>query len=252
MTTNQPPLFPDLTSVTLGRGSHRLREDGVCAMEMVAWMAGEKHSSCPECACPALTAFTIRLNDTDWPGGAAQRTKVLGPVLPLLVGSRSTEAVYRRRGYYLSDRMVRELVPMALEARAVNRQPVAAAVFRDVATKLRMLPAIVDMASADVAGRVARDLSDNLSKRRAAVADDASVAAYAVAAVAAYGAKVAAAEAATAVSYVYAVASDAAAHAAAAVAATAGNYVNEDTSLPVLRRAAEILAEAARITEVQS
>jgi len=235
-------------------GRHRRREDGVNAMEMVAWMAGEKHSSRPECACPALTAFAHGLNNTYWPGGDVQRTAVMGPVLPLLVGSRTTEAVYRRRGYFFADRVVRELVPMVLESRERHLKPVAAAVFRELAKTLRMLPAIVDVASADVAGRVARDLSDALtatarsfpdqwgSKRREG--QDAAYAAGDVA-VAANAANDAAAEVADA--------ADAAARTAVtvavSVAVTAGNYdADDDASLPSLLRAAEILAEAARIT----
>src|SRR5690606_8813913 len=54
----------DFDSVALMKGSHRRREDGVCAMELVAWIAGEPHSDAPRCACPVLTAFVTHLNDT--------------------------------------------------------------------------------------------------------------------------------------------------------------------------------------------
>jgi hypothetical protein len=35
------PKIPDLAAVRLDRGAHGRREDGVCAMELVAWIAGE-------------------------------------------------------------------------------------------------------------------------------------------------------------------------------------------------------------------
>ena len=35
---------PNLNEIVLSRGAHASREKGVCAMELVAWLAGEKHS----------------------------------------------------------------------------------------------------------------------------------------------------------------------------------------------------------------
>ncbi|MGH9734669.1 MAG: hypothetical protein ACRD8A_08785 [Candidatus Acidiferrales bacterium] len=40
----------ELQSVPLGTGSHE-KETGFCVMEAVAYVAGEKWSDAPECAC---------------------------------------------------------------------------------------------------------------------------------------------------------------------------------------------------------
>jgi hypothetical protein len=53
-----------LTEVThLDAGSHRPGAGAYCAMELVAYVAGEAHSARPDCACPVIAAYTMRLND---------------------------------------------------------------------------------------------------------------------------------------------------------------------------------------------
>ena len=47
----------DLDAITLARGAHDRRTDGVCVMEAVAWRAGEDHSDRPECASPVIAAL---------------------------------------------------------------------------------------------------------------------------------------------------------------------------------------------------
>ena len=46
-----------LDTVTLEKGGHASIDDGVCAMEMVAFLAGEPHSDSPACTSPILAAF---------------------------------------------------------------------------------------------------------------------------------------------------------------------------------------------------
>ena len=73
-------------------------------MEVVAHLAGERHSDRPACACPVLSAFARALNDrisTD-----ADRTRLLGPAAPLLVGSLDTSKELER---------VRLLVDLAVQ-----------------------------------------------------------------------------------------------------------------------------------------
>ena len=55
--------FEDLFTFTLKMGSHDKPEDGLCAMEAVAWLEGLPHSDRPECTCPVLAAYTRSLND---------------------------------------------------------------------------------------------------------------------------------------------------------------------------------------------
>ena len=102
------PVIPDLP---LRAGAHSTRDDGVCAMEMVAWLAGEAHSDEPRCACPVLGALVRASNDamTD-----ANRQRFLRPLVPTLVGTRATAAVERARGMLVVDAVARVLLPMRL------------------------------------------------------------------------------------------------------------------------------------------
>ena len=94
-----------LRTMNLANGSHRDRSNGLCAMEVVAWLAGEPHSDHPACACPVLSAFMRSWNDA-MPD--ADRTRLLRPLLPKLIGSASTQAVAERRAYLALDWLVRE------------------------------------------------------------------------------------------------------------------------------------------------
>lgn len=137
----------------LRRGAHSTRDEGMCAMEAVAYIAGEPHSDSPECACPVIAAFVRRWND-DLPDDAT-RTRLLGPLVPRLVGTRSTPDVERRRSLLALDWLVREHTPAWLDL-----TPALA----DHAAALRALPEIVDTDTAqhalpvvDAAGEAARD-----------------------------------------------------------------------------------------------
>lgn len=48
-----------ILALPLKAGGHSSREDGLCAMEMVAYLAGAPHSASPPCACP----ITHQLHD---------------------------------------------------------------------------------------------------------------------------------------------------------------------------------------------
>ena len=69
--------------IRLDRSSHHSFADGHCAMEVVAWLAGEGHTDAPACASPVLTRFTIRLNDR-W---STEQRQALIPFLPRMVGT---------------------------------------------------------------------------------------------------------------------------------------------------------------------
>ena len=83
----------------------------MCAMEMVAWLAGEPHSDEPSCACPVIAAFTRACNDAM---SDEARNRWLRPLVPLLVNSRSDTGVERARGYLAIDVLVRRIVPARL------------------------------------------------------------------------------------------------------------------------------------------
>ncbi len=94
----------------LSYGSHNQPDDGMCAMEMVAHLAGEQHTDHPRCACPVLTGFTIRLNDA-MPERWRRRLK---PYLPYLIDTRDGRE--GERAELLAWHAVRVFVPIALQA----------------------------------------------------------------------------------------------------------------------------------------
>lgn len=85
----------DLNHVILTRGAHVSPGEGLCALELTAYLAGEPHSDHPACACPVLSAFVRRLNDAAWPSDET-RTAALVPVARALVGSADPEKMVQR------------------------------------------------------------------------------------------------------------------------------------------------------------
>src|SRR3954470_6189160 len=102
----------DLEKLDLKKGAHAQRDAGVCLMEAVAWFANEPHSDRPQCACPVLTSFGISLNDRF----SAEERQLLKPLIPKLVGTRSTPEIQTKRAYFLADKSIRVFTPMALRA----------------------------------------------------------------------------------------------------------------------------------------
>lgn len=70
------------------RGGHATREDGVCAMEAVAWLAGEPHSDTPECTSPVVAAFVRQWNDSM---RSNTEREILRPLLPKLINTVDRE-----------------------------------------------------------------------------------------------------------------------------------------------------------------
>jgi len=112
MTKINPERLAMLESINLRSGSHDSFDDGVCAMEMVAYLAGLPHSDKPECTCPVLATFVRSWND-GLPD--ADRNRLLKPILPALVNTRSTPEVEKARGFLALDWLIREYLPMWLE-----------------------------------------------------------------------------------------------------------------------------------------
>ena len=105
----------ELATITLKSGSHATREEGVCAMEAVAWLAGEPHSDAPECASPVIAAFLRSWNDnlpTD-----EDRQRLLRPLVPLVIGTRADNATELWRSYMALDWLVRVHTPAWLRRR---------------------------------------------------------------------------------------------------------------------------------------
>ena len=146
-----------LDKATLTHGSHKTFKQGACAMEFAAYLAGEKHSDEPECVCPVLRVFVIAWNDglpTD-----DDRNRLLKPLIPQLLDTRSTPAVEKKRAYLALDWLVRVHTPAWLDL-CDDLRPHAAA--------LRALDAIQNMATAEAAGT--RVLAASAAARDAASA----------------------------------------------------------------------------------
>jgi hypothetical protein len=179
----------DLSTLTLRSGPHASRSaSALCALEAVAWLAGEPHSDSPECACPVIAAFVREMNDAI--GDDAERTRLLVPLLPRIVGSRASREIELRRAYLAADFSVRVGVPIALDAVGQH----------ECATTLRALPEIADAATARAALAVTRAADAYYAEYAAADAYYAATAATA----ATYAATAAAAFASTAASAAYA------------------------------------------------
>lgn len=135
----------ELEKATLAMGSHPSFEEGACAMEWVAYLAGEGHTDAPECASKVLREFTISLND-QWDDENRQR---LAPFLPRMVGTAG-DGHDEARSYLALDWLIRTHTPAWLDLAGLTVE----------AQELRGLRRIVDIASAREAGpkvRAARE-----------------------------------------------------------------------------------------------
>ena len=137
-----PERVAALGTMTLAKGSHDSRDEGMCAMEAVAFLAGLGHTDAPECASPVMRAYTIGLNDA-WPDEQRQR---LVPYLPRMVGTAG-DSQDEARSYLALDWLVRTYTPAWLDLAGLS----------DEARALRNLPQIVDLAAAAAAGPVVRE-----------------------------------------------------------------------------------------------
>ena len=88
----------------LSSGAHESVERGVCALEAVAFVAGEEFSDHPECACPVIAAFLRSWNDS-LPD--ADRDALLRPFILRLPGTRSNAATEKRRAMMAADWLIR-------------------------------------------------------------------------------------------------------------------------------------------------
>jgi hypothetical protein len=95
---------------TLKNGSHDNREAGMCAMEWVAYLAGEEHTDSPICVDPPLRSYGISLNDS-WDDEQRQK---LRPYLARCIGTAG-DGRTEERGWLAIDWLIREFTPAFLE-----------------------------------------------------------------------------------------------------------------------------------------
>lgn len=103
------PHVPSFQTVRLARGRHTTPQQGVCAVELVSMLAGERFTDQPRSACPAVAAFVRGYNDAiDDP-----RRQDLYAVAALLVGSSTGQETTHERMWRLIQ-FARDLRPRRL------------------------------------------------------------------------------------------------------------------------------------------
>jgi hypothetical protein len=194
----------------LAKGSHDTPQDGLCAMEWAAYIAGESHTDQPECVSPILRSFCISVNDA-WDDDMRQR---LRPYLARCIGTAG-DGMDQERGFLALDWQIRTCLPAWLRIAGLTSE----------ADRVEALAPIVDTEAARVAGPVVRAVREKAAAARdaagVAAGDAAGDAARAAAGVAAGAAAGAAAGDAAAWDAARAAAGDAAGDAAAWDAARA-------------------------------
>ena len=126
-------IIPERLSLitALHHGSHEENDEArVCAMEAVAFVAGEPWSDHPQCACPIISAFMRSWND----GLPDAERAILLPLIPKLVGTRSTKAVEAKRATMAADWYVRTFTPAWLRMAGLNGHADTLASFPEIAS----------------------------------------------------------------------------------------------------------------------
>ena len=173
-----PERLAQVAAITLQSGSHdENAHHAMCVMEAVAYVAGEPWSDAPACACPVITAFMVSWNDS-LPD--ADRTRLLAPLIPLLVGTRSTPAIEQRRATMAADWLIRVHTPAWLRLAKLDTQAAALEALPEI-TDFAQCPSLMgtlnavrtDAAAAwaaawDAAGAAARDAAGDALKETTA------------------------------------------------------------------------------------
>jgi len=166
-----------LEKLTLGSGSHSGPDEGFCVMEAVAYIAGEPFSDHPVCACPVITSFLVTWND-GLPDNAT-RDRLLKPLIPQIVGTRSTPEVERARRELAWRWLTQTYLPawldlagLTVQAEALRADPTDQAIFeaRDAAQAAWAT-------TRDAAWAAAMDTAMDTATARAATRDAAMAAA---------------------------------------------------------------------------
>ena len=110
-----------LDELTLAKGDHRAREEGMCVMEAVAFVAGEPHSDHPACASEVIGTFLRSWNDAM----NDEDRQMLKPLVPRLVGTKGTAAQERQRSYMALDWSVRVSTPAWLRLAKLDEHAAA-------------------------------------------------------------------------------------------------------------------------------
>ena len=97
-----------LSDIHLSRGMHLTREEGMCLLEAVAFLAGEEHSDRPVCVHPVLASYGHGLNDAIFPEREDLHDR-LRSLAQRLVGTANGDG--QRWGLMAADWLVRTYTP---------------------------------------------------------------------------------------------------------------------------------------------
>jgi hypothetical protein len=149
----------------IAKGAHSKPADGLCIMELAAFLAGEPHSDSPKCVSRSIAGFlrrhNDRLNDED--------RQDLCPLVILAMGTNTGLEDERKRAWMAADWAVRVVTPIWLRAAKLDSH----------AAEIAALPELVDKATADTARarlKVARGATATAAAAAAAAADAAAAA----------------------------------------------------------------------------
>lgn len=141
-----------LDTMTFASGANEPESGQMCVMEAAAYIAGEPWSDHPQCVSPVIAAFLRSWNDS-LPDET--RTALLRPLLPLVIGTHTTDADEETRSWIATDWLVRVHTPAWLRLAGLT----------DHAQALESLARIAD---ATVAGNAQRTIDAARDAARAA------------------------------------------------------------------------------------
>lgn len=117
--------------IALLGGSHADLDAGVCALEAASYLAGEEFSDHPQCVCPTIAAFGRAWNDAL---DDETRNRLLKPIIPKMIGTRSTPDVQDRRAFMAADWAVRVFTVTWLRKAGLNEDADALAALPELST----------------------------------------------------------------------------------------------------------------------
>ena len=168
--------YDQFKKLRLRKGAGGSYENGLCVMEAVAWMNDEAATDHPECACPVIANFAIRLNDSLNNENRQQLTSLIIPI----TGTKSDEHKQARADLIVM-RVGTEIVPLAFDAIGLSDH---AAAMRKCTNKNELRAVMLEARTAATAAASAADAAD--ASAAVCAADAATV--YAPAAAAVYAA----------------------------------------------------------------
>ena len=119
-----------VTALSAGEHPAPNGEFMACVMEAAAYVAGEPWSDFPKCTCPVIASFLRIWNDRLQ--SDEDRTRLLLPLVPKIIGATGSPALEERRSLMAADWLVRVHTPVLFRLAGL----------RDQAATLEALPEI--------------------------------------------------------------------------------------------------------------